>query len=110
MSSSTVPVDFGPHSPDSDYEHINYPLHSDAGATLPLYYSSMAEEKARRRVRGPAVHNAASGKEQPQDYSDEGKDVYSKPHRAQRPHFGGGRMPQQPPPPPTSIVRVRFLG
>lgn len=105
--SSAHAVDFAGVS-DSEYEHINYPLHSDAGTSLPLYHSSMADEKARRRVRGSALQDdITNGKEQ-YDYGDESKDVYNKPNRSPRTHIGGGRMPQPPPPPPTSIVRLFF--
>ena len=72
----------------------------------------MAEEKARRRVRGHALNDdIANGKEQYQaefEYDDQGKDAYSKPSRNFNPQFASGRMPQPPPPPPTSIVHLVF--
>lgn len=109
MRPSAVAVDFGhnTHSPDDEYEHVTYP-HPVTDDQLPLYHSSMAEEKARRRVRGPALHdNYSNSKEHfHSGYydDDEGKDVYNKLNRNIKPHIASGRIPQPPPPPPTSIV------
>ncbi|KAF9448288.1 glycosyltransferase family 39 protein [Macrolepiota fuliginosa MF-IS2] len=105
MRPSAVAVDFGQsqYSPDSEYEHVTYPHAVTEQQHLPLFHSSMAEEKARRRVRGP-VHN--DNEHIPADYDqydDAGKDVYNKPNRNVRPHIASGRIPQPPPPPPTSI-------
>jgi len=104
MRPSAVAIDF------ADYEHINYPRQSDIDSTLPLYHSSMTDEKARRRVRVPAFHD---DHQDPPDYvnDNEGKGVYNKVGRNRpRPYIGGGRMPQPPLPPPTTIVRARSSG
>jgi len=104
MRPSAVAIDF------ADYEHTNYPRQSDPDTALPLYHSSMADEKARRRVRVPALPNDQQGPPD-YDYDDEGKGVYNKANKSLLgAHIGGGRMPQPPLPPPTTIVRPWSCG
>ena len=117
-----VHLNFGTTPPDSprtssEFEEIQYP-HTTASSTnslgwtlpprreeeLPLY--NMSEETARRRVP-----HATSGSgsyppayvEGPDEYDDEGKDVYAK-MRASKMPLSSGRPRRPPPPPATTIV------
>lgn len=131
MKPAATVVDFGTTDPDpsfTEYEHDSY---TDSYTTtshhhwssrdrdeeqLPLYTNAMTEEKARRRVKGPA-HSAGGGAEEydrgpvlekeayGEYYDDEGKDVYNK-IRPAAARLGSGRLPQPPLPPPTSLVCV----
>ncbi|OCH88812.1 glycosyltransferase family 39 protein [Obba rivulosa] len=110
-----TPPEVSPRT-SSDFEEVQYPAAESLSRTapprreeeLPLHYSYMNEEKARRRVpRGPG---AAGTYADPLDdqgmdygpYDDEGKDVYSK-MKANKSALGSGRIRRPPPPPPTSL-------
>ncbi len=117
-----VHLNFGSTPPDSprtssDFEEIQYP-HTLSTSTnssswsapprreeeLPLHY--MNEEKARRRVpRAPGSNGMYAGHvEGPDEYDNEGKDVYAKMRASKMPPSSG--RPRRPPPPPaTTIVR-----
>jgi dolichyl-phosphate-mannose-protein mannosyltransferase len=120
-----VAIHIGRSSSSDDFEEIQHPntttswqrnqdLADEQQQHLPLHYSAMSEEKARRRVvnAAPATRDdgnekvtasTANGKEDYYD-DDEGKDVYAK----LRPKYrvGSGRVAKPPPPPPTSLVRL----
>ena len=100
----------------SDFEEVPYP-HQTTTTTaqgwhtaprekeeLPLHY--MGEETARRRVTRTPGGNGVydTHVEGPDEYDDEGKDVYAK-LKAARVPISSGRPRRPPPPPATTIVR-----
>ncbi|KAF7793201.1 hypothetical protein EIP86_004310 [Pleurotus ostreatoroseus] len=117
-----IHLNFGTTPPDSprtssDFEEIQYPhttsstAHHNAAWTAPSHreedlplYSSMNEEKARRRVPRASAGSAAFSAyvDGPDEYDDEGKDVYAK-MRASKMPLGSGR-PRRPPPPPATTI------
>lgn len=133
MKPAAIALDFGTTDPDptfTEYEHDSYadsytttttthhhwPSRDRDEEQLPLYTNAMTEEKARRRVKGPA-HSPGVGAEEydrghvleketyGEYYDDEGKDVYNK-IRPAAARLGSGRPPQPLLPPPTSLVRT----
>ncbi|KAF9001718.1 dolichyl-phosphate-mannose-protein mannosyltransferase [Cyathus striatus] len=132
MKPSAVSIDFGAPDIDtssesfvSDFEDVpappTYPPHGERGEywsaqqqqqreeelPLPLFNSSMQEDKARRRVRVGAGGGVLEERDDGvysglEVYDGEGKDVYSK-TRPVKPRVGSGRLPQPHQPPPTSL-------
>lgn len=93
-----------PHTTTTDAHAQGWPAPPREREELPLHY--MGEETARRRVtRTPGGNGAYSKAEGPDEYDDEGKDVYAK-IKASKVPVSSGRPRRPPPPPATTIVRA----
>lgn len=106
----------------SEFEEVHYPYPSTTATAqnqgwpapprekeeLPLHY--MGEETARRRVTRTLGGNGvyATPVDGPEEFDDEGKDVYAK-MRASKAPISSGRPRRPPPPPATTIVRSLHL-
>lgn len=131
MKPPAVAVDFGAGDPDTPFgfeEVPPYPSHNSSPQSqqywsqhqhqhqysreeeLPLHYSSMSEEKARRRVKPSGLAGDFDSSHEKEVYydDDQGKDVYSK-MRPVSSRLGSGRLPPQHLPPPTSLVSPAVL-